>query len=94
MQMLQRFLPPRRSSVGPIESPQEPLGVRLKTYFDEVTACSPMPDRLAQLAAALEAALEGDDNGANALLREVGAKGGCLKIHRLLGRDIDQGEGV
>jgi len=58
--MLERFSASRRSSAGPVESPQEPLGAKLKTYFDGVTACSPMPDRLAQLAAALEAALDAE----------------------------------
>ncbi len=71
MQMLERFTFPRRCSAGPVETQQEPLGVRLKTYFDDVTACSPMPDRLAQLAAALEAALEGDDTDASASIRKT-----------------------
>jgi hypothetical protein len=66
MQMLERFTPPRRSPPGPVESPQEPLGAKLKSYFDGVTACSPMPDRLAQLAAALEAALDDGDLGQDA----------------------------
>ncbi len=41
----------------------------MKTYFDEITAGSPMPDRIAQLAAALEAALE----------NEVGDTGICSR---------------
>lgn len=56
--MLERFTLARRSPPGPVESPLEPLGVRLKSYFDGLTACNPMPDRLAQLAVALEAALD------------------------------------
>jgi hypothetical protein len=56
--MLERFTPSRRASVGPIETHQEPLGARLKSYFDEITACNPMPDRIAELAAALEAVLD------------------------------------
>jgi hypothetical protein len=61
MQMLERFTPPRRPTSGPVESPQEPLGAKLKSYFDGVTASSPMPDRLTQLAMALEAALDGGE---------------------------------
>lgn len=61
--MLERFPSSRCSPIGPVETLQEPLGARLKSYYDDVTARSPMPDRLIQLAAALEAALEGDDLG-------------------------------
>jgi hypothetical protein len=71
MQMLERFNSPRRAPPALVESPQEPLGAKLKTYFDGVTACSPMPDRLAQLAAALEAALDDADAQSNAAPRHA-----------------------
>jgi hypothetical protein len=71
MQMLERFSIPRRPSPAPVESPQEPLGAKLKSYFDNVTACSPMPDRLAQLAAALEAVLDDGPDESPSLTQSV-----------------------
>ena len=57
MQVSERPGSIRRSPVICTTPVDEPLGDRLKTYFDRVTA-GPVPDRLMQLAAELEAAFE------------------------------------
>ncbi|MHB8284212.1 MAG: hypothetical protein ACYDD1_06000 [Caulobacteraceae bacterium] len=58
MPMSERFNALRRTSPARVESPQEPLGAKLKSYFDAVTARSPMPDQLAKLTLALENAID------------------------------------
>ena len=66
MQMLERSLSIRRITF--MEEPEEVVGAEhigacLKTFFDGVTTSCPMPDRLLELADALEAALERGDLG-------------------------------
>ncbi len=56
--MLQRLLTLRKASKPIVEQAPPCLGTRLKSFFDDVTVSSPMPDRLVKLADALEVALE------------------------------------
>ncbi len=60
--------PPMGAGVAPA-FPQDELGGKLKSFFDGLTS-GPMPDRLMQLAAQLEAAVErGELSGCGAVLR-------------------------